>query len=122
MQQTSGTWLPLSALTESSRGSWAAYVAVESRVREEADGASHRLTRRDVEIVHAESERVFVRGTLAAGDTVVVEGLQRLVPGQRVRLADDVARHRPSAPAYSGTDTGDSSATSTETARLEDVR
>ena len=84
-----GTWLPLSALTESSRGLWAAYVAVELPAQENTDGATHRLLRRDVEIVHTDSERVFVRGTLADGDAVVREGLQRLVPGQRVRLAGE---------------------------------
>jgi len=87
VRRTRGTWLPLSALTESSRGLWAAYVAVPLHESDGDDLATHRLERRDVEVVHAARERVFVRGALADGEHVVTAGLQRLVPDQRVRLA-----------------------------------
>ncbi|MBD2066202.1 efflux transporter periplasmic adaptor subunit, partial [Leptolyngbya sp. FACHB-671] len=40
------------------------------------------LERRDVEVLHTETDRVLVRGLLQAGDRVVTEGIQRLVPGQ----------------------------------------
>lgn len=76
-----GFWLPLSALTESSRGLWAVYVAVASAAGE------RRLERRELELLHQESDRVFVRGTLADKEQVVVGGLHRLVPGQTVRIA-----------------------------------
>ena len=72
--------------------------------------------------MHAESERVFVKGTLAAGDTVVVEGLQRLVPGQRVRLAGDVARNQPRTRRSGGADTSVSLGTTVKTTRQEGVR
>lgn len=74
--------LPLSALTESSRGIWAVYVAVEGT----SDQAS--LERRQVELVHFEDEQVYVAGTLSAGEQVVTSGLHRLVPGQAVTIAD----------------------------------
>ncbi|MBW2312724.1 MAG: efflux RND transporter periplasmic adaptor subunit [Deltaproteobacteria bacterium] len=79
---TRGFWLPITALTESRRGLWSAYVV------EEANG---RLTvgRRELEVIHAESDRVFVRGTLRGGERVVATGLHRLVPGQQVRLNTD---------------------------------
>lgn len=82
-----GFWLPLSALTESSRGLWACYVVVELGDEERSGSATHTLRRRELEVVHQEADRVFVRGTLSEGESVVTEGLQRLVPGQWVRIA-----------------------------------
>lgn len=75
-----GFWLPVSALTESSRGLWSVYVADDSLA------GLHHLERRELELLHQEGDRAYVRGTLAGGDRVVARGLQRLVPGQRVRL------------------------------------
>lgn len=77
-----GFWLPVTALTESVRGLWACYVA------EAAEGSPglYTLARRDVEVLHTETDRVFVRGTLQAGERVVTGGVHRLVPGQPVRL------------------------------------
>lgn len=74
-----GFWLPRSALTESSRGLWACYVA-------EPRAGGHELTRRELELLHQDGDRVFVRGPLAQGDRVVTDGLHRLVPGLGVRL------------------------------------
>ncbi len=78
--ETAGFWLPLSALTESDRGLWGVYVV--------NDGA--RVERRLVEVVHTESDRAFVRGTLANAERVVSTGVHRIVPGQQV-----TARHAP---------------------------
>lgn len=77
-----GFWLPLTALTESSRGLWAVYVAVG------LTGDEGVLERRELEVLHQEADRVFVRGTLGDNEQVVAGGLQRLVPGQRVRLTE----------------------------------
>jgi len=44
---------------------------------------------RVVEVVHAEADRVFVRGTLRDGERVVATGLHRIVPGLLVRRAAD---------------------------------
>lgn len=73
----SGYWVPLTALTESDRGLWGVYVV----------NGEQQLERRLVEIVHAESNRAFVRGTLSSGERIVASGVQRLVPGQRVIAA-----------------------------------
>ncbi len=87
----SGFWLPLSALTESSRGLWACYVAIELAEHERVGSATHTLRRRELEILHHEVDRVFVRGTLSDDEPIVLEGLQRLVPDQLVRIAADDA-------------------------------
>lgn len=85
-----GFWLPLAALTESSRGLWAVYVA--EPLAEPVGGATHRVRRRELEVIHEDGERVYARGTLRSGELVVTRGLQRLVPDLHVRLAGDEAR------------------------------
>ncbi len=81
---TPGFWLPRAALTEGARGLWAAYVA-ETRSATEPERS---LVRRHVEILHEEGERVYVRGALRSGEQVVQSGVHRVVPGQRVRIAE----------------------------------
>jgi len=50
-------------------------------------GATHKVEPRPVEIIYQGTDQAFVRGTLADGDAVIRAGLQRVVPGQFVRLA-----------------------------------
>jgi hypothetical protein len=76
-----GVWLPISALTQGSRGLWSAY-ALDATTD---DAASARLEVRPLEVIYQEGDRVFVRGALAAGEHLVAAGLHRVVPGQRVR-------------------------------------
>lgn len=71
-----GYWLPLTALTESDRGLWGAYVV---------NGDSN-AERRLVEILHVEADRAYVRGTLTPGERVIDTGVQRIVPGQAVSM------------------------------------
>ncbi len=80
--EKSGFWLPRSALTESSRVLWASYVAAPVG----PSSSTHILKRRELELLHVDGDSVFVRGTLGSGELVVTEGLQRLVPNQRVAL------------------------------------
>jgi RND family efflux transporter MFP subunit len=73
----SGFWVPITALTEGLRGMWTVYSV-------EQDGDSGVVRREAVEVLHAESDRAFVRGTLEASEQVISNGLHRVVPGQRV--------------------------------------
>ncbi len=75
-----GFWVPLAALTEGRRGLWAAYVAVP-------DAGGLTAERRQVELIHTEADRAFVRGTLFEGDRLVAAGVHRIVPGMPVRAA-----------------------------------
>ncbi len=81
--QERGSWVPVAALTESGRGLWAVMIA--DRV-ENGWVAQARL----VEIIHNDGERAFVRGLIAEGDRVIVDGLERITPGQPVapRMVD----------------------------------
>ena len=76
-----GLWLPVSALTEADRGLWSVYVA-------RGNGNDWKAEPGLVEIVHQDGDRVFVRGALRDGDRVVIDGLQRITPGQPVTPTD----------------------------------
>lgn len=76
-----GFWLPTAALSPGQRGLWSAYVVADQN-------GSDRIVSRPVEILHTEGERVLVTGTIQAGDRVVAGGVQRIVPGQMVRVSN----------------------------------
>lgn len=78
-QETQGTWLPLRALSSDVRGLWRVYKVVTSQ------GDQH-VRFENVQILYSNSERAFVTGTLSDGDVVIADGIDRLAPGQRVRL------------------------------------
>lgn len=81
-----GLWVPVSALAEGERGLWAVYIA-----RETDDGV--RVEKSVVEIVHSEGDKAYVRGGIRDGDLVILDGLQRITPGQPVtpiKVADAV--------------------------------
>jgi RND family efflux transporter MFP subunit len=80
-----GAWLPISALAEGERGLWSVYVAAPDNDAPPGFSATHRVVRRTVDLIHQEADRVYVRGGLTKTDRVVASGLQRIVPGQRVR-------------------------------------
>lgn len=82
-----GTWLPLGALSAGERGLWSVLVAEPRDGDADPLGATHRVARRSVELLHQTAQRAYVRGALAGGDRVVSAGVQRIVPGQGVRLA-----------------------------------
>lgn len=75
--QETGFWAPVSALREGVRGSWSV-MAVESTL----EGDRTRLIA--VEVIHSESARVFLRGSLPEGQMIVAEAPDRVAPGQKV--------------------------------------
>ncbi|MCB1772157.1 MAG: efflux RND transporter periplasmic adaptor subunit [Gammaproteobacteria bacterium] len=85
-----GYWLPLAALTEGERGLWNLYVAEPAGGPSPVIGATHRVGRRTVALLHHEADRVFVRGALQAGTPIIASGLQRVVPGQWITTADSL--------------------------------
>lgn len=75
-----GAWVPNEALARGVRGLFAVYV-----VEPPPDGGgASRAVRAEVEVLHAEVDRSFVRGTLEDGDRVVAGGLHRIVAGSPV--------------------------------------
>ena len=88
---TTGHWLPLTALTEGTRGLWTVYVLnpLAPDNHDAADTGEPLFEARNgvVEILHPEVDRVFVRGTLPPDALIVASGVHRLIGGQIVRLA-----------------------------------
>lgn len=86
----SGYWVPMEAVVKGNRGLWAVYaLEVDSDQPTEA-----LVEQRVVEVLHSESDRVFVRGLLSDGDLIVASGANRIVPGQRVApQSQHVAKH-----------------------------
>jgi RND family efflux transporter MFP subunit len=103
---TSGYWLPTTVLVRGTRGLWSCYVMAQEQKQQgnrdstpvsslSTSDSTFRVERRDVEILHTESDasgkgkalRVLVRGMLQPGDRVIVGGTHRIVPGQLVRPA-----------------------------------
>lgn len=82
--EASGFWVPTSALTEGVRGLWSVYVL---RPADQASPAEADLLQAEVEVLHTEADRVFVRGALREGDRFVSDGLHRVALGMRVRDA-----------------------------------
>lgn len=71
-----GLWVPVTSLKEGLRGQWT-ILAVD------ADDIVRAAT---VEILHAETDRVFVRGAFPAGSRLIGDGPQRVTVGQRVAV------------------------------------
>jgi RND family efflux transporter MFP subunit len=76
-----GFWVPRKALVSGVRGLWSLF-AVEI-----IDG-EHQLVAKLVEMIHADDKKAYVRGALQDGELVVFNGVQRLVPGQKVKISD----------------------------------
>lgn len=70
----------------------------ESYVWRIADGKAEKVA---VKLVRRDSGQILVDGDLKAGERVVVEGVQRLRPGTRVRFANEPAQGQ-SSPARNG--------------------
>lgn len=83
-----GVWLPVAALTENARGVWSCLVAEPLDSVDQNSGATHVLQRKDLDVIALEEERVFVNGDFTSGVLVVFDGVHRVVPNQRVRLAE----------------------------------
>ena len=89
MQDASGFWLSTTALVPGERGLWSVYVLSEPAA-DLSDNPSakniYTVGRRDVEVIHPDGDRSLVRGTLQAGEQVIVSGAHRVVPREHVRV------------------------------------
>ncbi|WP_445946162.1 efflux RND transporter periplasmic adaptor subunit [Shewanella sp.] len=82
-----GFWVPIEALTDGVRGLWNVYTLVN----DEQDNSE--IQRRDVEIIYTNEQQAYIKGAIKNGDTIITQGLHKLVVGQRVIPADaEVAR------------------------------
>lgn len=77
--------LPVDSLVPSIRGLWSCY-----RIEPLPDGAGFEVVKEEVTIEHTQGDRVFATTTLSDGDQVIVDGVQKLVPGMRVRPVSEI--------------------------------
>lgn len=82
---TDGMWVPTQALTQDIRGLWSVYVLSPTSTGRQGSKTTFEVQPKSVEILHQESDRALVRGTLRAGDRIIANGTHRLVPGQPVQ-------------------------------------
>jgi len=78
-----GYWLPATALIAGPRGTWACMVAEPDPA---AGAGRFRAAQRPLEQVRVDGDRVLVRGDVQPGDQVILDGLHKLVAGQRIQL------------------------------------
>ncbi len=77
--ESAGTWVPTTSLKEGARGQWTLLVA----------DAQKTVRLATVEVLHAEDDRVFVRGQFPDGTVLIDQGPQRVTVGQRVAFGPD---------------------------------
>ncbi len=72
-----GYWVPVEALVEGKKGLWTVFAV-------EAGENGNLVTRRAIEVIHAETSRVYVTADLGDTATIVSAGTHRVVPGQYI--------------------------------------
>lgn len=83
-----GFRVPTTALSSGDRGLWKAYIAEPS----EADPAVCVVRDRAVEAIHTDGNWTVIRGTVYAGEQLIVNGVHRIVPGQLVSIQKSEAK------------------------------
>ena len=81
----SGAWIPLSAIENGVRGLWT--IKTVGGGKNSDGGAQANVVIEAVEILHADEERAFVRGTFGPDTRLILSGLHRVAPGQLVRVS-----------------------------------
>jgi hypothetical protein len=79
-----GAWVPISALSEGAKGLWTLLSVVDGE-------GGPVIAREAVEVLHVENGKAYVRGNLSTTSRIVVNGTNRIIPGQRVALASQTA-------------------------------
>ncbi len=78
---TVGWWIPTSALVVAERGLWSVFIAVPTDDQEMAI-----VERVQVELLGTLNDWSQIQGPLTGDEKIIVDGLHRLAPGQKVRL------------------------------------
>ena len=78
---TRGAWVPITALASAVRGFWTLYVVSDDNT----------IQTRLVSIEYADNNKAFVSGAIETLDKVVVAGIHRLVPKQKVTNVRQIA-------------------------------
>ena len=74
-----GIQIPTTAMVPGSRGLWSVLVAA-------TEGQTKVVRQRDVELLYSLGETSLVTGTLEGGESIIVDGVHRVVAGQQIRV------------------------------------
>lgn len=88
-QNIQGFWLPSTALVATESGLWSVYV-VQAADHSAPDQDKPTAVSRQVELIHTSGDRVLVSGMLREGETVIVSGVHRVVPGQEIQPSSSI--------------------------------
>ncbi|MFK7861075.1 MAG: efflux RND transporter periplasmic adaptor subunit [Granulosicoccus sp.] len=89
-QLASGYWVPVSALSEGKRGLWSVLrLSVEdsSEGQDSSDDGLATVIREHVEVLHTDGDRAYIQASMPDSVQIVFNGSHRVVPQQRVQLA-----------------------------------
>lgn len=75
-----GSWVPVAALEDGIRGLWT--------IKTIPGAEPYEVAIEGVEIIHADGENAYVRGTFSDGDRFIDTGVHRVAAGQSVRVQD----------------------------------
>jgi RND family efflux transporter MFP subunit len=81
VEEREGYWVPVTALLPGERGLFMLYTI--NPVEGESD--LYAVKKQAVELLQTTGSKAFVRGTLVGQPEAIIEGVQRVVPGQKVR-------------------------------------
>lgn len=84
-----GYWLPTTALVGGERGVWYCYTLIaETEMRELGSRSQnlepYRVSQKSIKIIRTEGDRVLVQGVFQPEETVVISGVEKIIPGQLV--------------------------------------
>jgi RND family efflux transporter MFP subunit len=94
--EAQGYWIPTAALTSGARGLWAVFIAVPigntpaenaqlgHQTRAHQTRATHRIERRQVELLRSQADWSEIRGPLDPSEQLLVDGVHRVVANQVV--------------------------------------
>jgi len=90
-QAVEGFQVPLTALASGSRGLWTLYVVEAAEGKSRPHGNESIIAPRAVEVLHTDGDSAVVRGAVYEGETIVADGVHRVVSGQRVTIQPTAA-------------------------------
>ena len=84
--QEQGFWVPLAALTDGIRGTWNIYILKPL----EHDPELFEIKSHSIVLLHSEQDKAFIQVDVPTGTQILKSGIQRFVPGQKVRKSKTV--------------------------------
>ena len=91
IREKKGFWIPTDAMTGGVRGTWNISVLQATADNTADQQALYKIVRRKINILYAAGENSYVEGEFAPAELLLMSGVHRLAPGQRVILNTETA-------------------------------